>query len=366
MCVSNAEAVSTERRAWARAAGWLMAGLLLGCTGPNSAYMLPTVDGAVFETAADRPAGTGGNDGNGGSGGSGGSDGSGGGVSGNSDGGAGDGTTGGAETGGEGGEGGSVPPDAASGGADGSTMDLLTPVDNAPSVDAAPRDVRVVDALGPGARGLVLYWRLDESTGTVAQDSSGGGLHGTYQGTPIPAPDPEAAPTGFVNQGSRRFTTAGTNTIRLEGAPTPLQPSAGLTVSAWLRTTSSARADLVCYGSDYFIRYSNGVLEFVRRRPAGSSPASLSASGPAAGGHDGAWHHVTGVADASGTSIWMDGKRVNRDGTPLPLSYTAGSAFSVGMSASGNQRLDGWLDDVRVYNRVLTDDEIKALALGAN
>jgi hypothetical protein len=35
-----------------------------------------------------------------------------------------------------------------------------------------------------------------------------------------------------------------------------------------------------------------------------------------------------------------------------------------GSGSNGTQFLDGWLDDVRIYNRVLSDAEITALAQG--
>jgi hypothetical protein len=340
-----------------RLAGLCLAGLLLGCTMPNSAYSPVARDG-------------------GGSG------------------------------GGGGGGGQAVPVDTALPGdavpddvrvtdvqpavdSVGSGAGGAGPPDPVPPLDAAPEDVRavevaasgtggagppdvgspvdaprVVDAVGPGTQGLVLRWRFDESSGTVAQDSSGRGLHGTYQGPP--APDSQAAPTAFANQASRHFVAAGTDVVRLDGSPAALQPSTGLTVSVWFRTTSIAQSDLVCYGVDYFMRLDNGGIQFVRLRPPGSSSKFLLATGPVPSASDGAWHHATGVADAAGTRIWMDGKRVDTDATSLPFTYTAGSSFTVGRSNAGKQPFEGSLDDVRFYSRALTDSEIKALALGAD
>jgi hypothetical protein len=114
------------------------------------------------------------------------------------------------------------------------------------------------------------------------------------------------------------------------------------------------------------MRHELGTLGFVRRRPPGSSSNYLIASGAAPTAADGTWHHAAGVADAAGTRIWMDGKRLDTDVTSVPFTYTAGSPFTVGGAASGSQAFEGWLDDVRVYDRTLTDSEIKALALGAD
>jgi hypothetical protein len=364
----------------AGAACSIAAAVLLGCTAPNPAFEIDpdaaTPDLGSAQTGGAGGGGTGGGDVADGQGGE-----MGGGTGGDATGGMGPATGGtggeaaggmGPATGGAGGDatGGMGPATGGAGGADpspgtgGAPVDSA-PVDQAPPADAAPRDVRVVDAVGPGMRGLVLYWRLDESSGTVAQDSSGRGLNGTYQGSTLPTPDADSAPTGFANQASRRFAIASTNSIRLEGSPAALQPSTGVTVSVWFRTTQTTRVDLVCFGSDYFLRYASGVLEFVRRRPAGSTPIYVTASGNAVA-HDGAWHNAVGVADLTGTRVWLDGRRVNIDVSQLPFTYMAGSAFSVGRSAAGNQPLEGLIDEVRVYDRALGDDEVKALALGAN
>jgi hypothetical protein len=355
----------------ARLAGLCLVGLLLGCTMPNNAYSPVTSDG-----------GGAGGVGVGGAGGAGGGQG-----------GAPSADTGDAasddvrvidvppavDMGGSGG-GGAVALDTGQPSVDATLDDARVVVDVPPTIDGggpgtggaggadagSPVDApRVVDAVGPGAQGLVLRWRFDETSGAVAQDSSGRGLHGTYQGTPLPAPDVQA-PTGFVNPSSRRFVAASNQVVRLDGSPAALQPNTAVSLSVWFRTTATTRADLVCYGADYFIRLETGTIQFARRRPAGSSTSFLVASGAAATATDGAWHHATGLADAAGTHIWMDGKRIDSDATALPFTYTAGAAFSVGRSSAGNQPFEGLLDDVRVYNRALSDSEIKALALGAD
>jgi hypothetical protein len=218
---------------------------------------------------------------------------------------------------------------------------------------------------GPVAPGLVLYWRFDEPSGSAAIDSSGYGLEGTYSGSPLPAPSTEAAPTTFANPGSRRFDATVVHSVQLASMPAALRPTQALTVSVWFRTTQTTRADLVCHGGDYFIRWNIGEMEFVRRRPPGSSATWVAASGAASTANDGRWHHAAGVASVDGdTVIYLDGAVVDRDVSRLPFTYVSPSALVVGRSMAGGQVFDGWLDEVRIYDRVLSPDEIQALARG--
>jgi hypothetical protein len=236
------------------------------------------------------------------------------------------------------------------------SVDALTEVD-AGGGDDAP--------IGPVTPGLVLHWRFDEPTGSAAVDSSGQGLDGTYSGSTIPSPSTEVPPTTFANPGSRRFDATAGNSVQLASMPAALQPAQGLTVTVWFRTTQTTRADLVSYGGDYFIRWNVGEMEFVRRRPPGSSATWVAASGLAPTANDGSWHHAAGVASVDGsTTIYLDGTVVDQDGSRLPFTYLAPSTLVVGRSMAGGQQFDGWMDEVRIYDRALSVDEIRALARG--
>jgi hypothetical protein len=218
----------------------------------------------------------------------------------------------------------------------------------------------------PIGAGLVLHWRFDELSGSAALDSSGRGFDGTFGGSPGPSPSTETAPTTFANPGSRRFDLAAEDNVLLASMPEALRPTQGLTVSVWFRTTQTTQGDLVSHGKDYFIRLdADDLLEFVRRRPPGSSSTWLSASGKAPAANDGQWHHAAGVASADGdTVIYMDGAPVNTDSQGLPFTYVTPSSLIVGRSMAGSHPFDGWLDEVRIYDRALTVDEIGALARG--
>ena len=251
--------------------------------------------------------------------------------------------------------------------ADGPLADVLpaptdapvdSPVDVVATPDASGTDVSVSSA------GLVLHWRFDEATGREARDSSPSGLHGADEGTTPPFHETERAPTQFPNTGSRRFQASANHGVRMSQSAAILRPTTGLTVTVWFRTTQTTRADLVCNGLDYFIRFAAPEVEFVRRRPAGGSDGHVTATGNAASAFDGAWHHAAGVATPTSTAMFIDGRMVARDGSSVPFTYLSGSV-NVGRNAAASLNFEGSLDDVRIYARALSADEIAALAAGA-
>jgi hypothetical protein len=74
------------------------------------------------------------------------------------------------------------------------------------------------------------------------------------------------------------------------------------------------------------------------------------------------WHHVVGIYDGSDISIWVDGVRENFSS---PGSFTLSSnskGFSIGGYCDGHTFFwNGLIDEVRVYNRALSADEVKRL-----
>ena len=240
-----------------------------------------------------------------------------------------------------------------------------------PDGPSSPPDVvamdRAPDVAGPGSSGLVLHWRFDETTGTVAADASGGGLNGTYQGNPPPSTSMDRPPTVFANPASRRFFGDAGQGVRLANPPSRLRPTAALTVSVWFRTRLTTRSDLVALGLDYFLRHNtSGEFQFVRRRSMAATNQFYAATGPAPTALDGRWHHAAGVTTVESIALWIDGVVVGEQMAPVPFLYSTGSTFLAGQSAAAAVLFDGYLDDVRIYDRALSAEEIRALAAGAH
>jgi hypothetical protein len=76
----------------------------------------------------------------------------------------------------------------------------------------------------------------------------------------------------------------------------------------------------------------------------------------------GAWHHAAYTFDGTTTQVFVDGKVVGT-GTSAPDSRTPTSSW-VGTLDGTNDLFKGVIDDVRVFARVLSNDELAAEAKG--
>jgi hypothetical protein len=232
------------------------------------------------------------------------------------------------------------------------------------------------------APGLVLYWRLEEpQAGTQALDSSGNNFHGMYVGsTGIPAASMVLPPLiKYPNTSSRAFITANRQAIRLAGTPAALRPANNVTVSVWFRASgtdasggTATGAELVSVGNNYLVRLrGNPVGVEFSKRPVGGG-ASIQCRMPTAAATDGNWHHMAGISSATeGVKVYFDGVLRCALDRREDISYTgsgAGPDVFVGRHANSEDQWDfgGNIDEVRIYNRVLTEPEVMALAQGRN
>ncbi len=78
--------------------------------------------------------------------------------------------------------------------------------------------------------------------------------------------------------------------------------------------------------------------------------------------YDNAWHHIVFINNGNTQTIYKDGVQ---GGSATETKSTQGGVLRMGNGLSSSSFFGGQLDDVRIYDRVLTTDEISALcALG--
>lgn len=211
--------------------------------------------------------------------------------------------------------------------------------------------------------GLVGHWKLDESSGTAAADSSGSGLHGTYVNSPL---------LGESSKSRKLGTAVKFNGFDQHVALPAMQfdYSAGTTMAAWIKPTAvpsdwyailgmavGYTVDATWYGwSDSY-----GILCFLYDPTDGASYRSLS---------DGAdptlntWHHcIVSIDNAGGATIYRNGTPVASGYTSLPTSGSRSQNY-IGFSVE-NDPFVGWLDDVRLYNRAISLEEAEKLYKGS-
>ena len=77
------------------------------------------------------------------------------------------------------------------------------------------------------------------------------------------------------------------------------------------------------------------------------------------------WHHVVVIYDGITLKVYLDGEPCGAedpaegDVTPREKPFTIGGYGSNPADIGGNDLYSGRIDEVRLYNRALSDDEVK-------
>ena len=211
-----------------------------------------------------------------------------------------------------------------------------------------------------GSNGLMATWRLDEASGTTAADSTGNGNTGTVTGTA----------TWGAGRNANAFTFNGASYISCGDAQT-LNPTNAISVTGWFKTTQAATATASVIRHD-------GNFTALQITGTGNAQAALWANGTLTSVtfpwtyNNNAWHHVASTYDMTqGCKIYIDGTLVASNTTlrgPLSTATVAGgtapSPFMLGAKEGGSEFYTGSLDEVSVWNRALSQNEISSLAAG--
>jgi hypothetical protein len=204
--------------------------------------------------------------------------------------------------------------------------------------------------------GLVGYWKLDEGK-TPIIDSSGFGNSGTLVNAPNWAPGP---PLMCANLNA--LVLNGTNQYASLGNPAVLNFSGQITLSAWVKASSSTGAhNLVAHGYDanheVFLRIASPNYE-VGSWVAGTT---YSTTYVVPGGDIGTWVHLAGVYDGTRWHLYRNGVPVSSSVQTVG-AVTVTSNWAIGARGDGTSRLlAGVIDEVRIYNRALSAAEIADL-----
>ena len=211
---------------------------------------------------------------------------------------------------------------------------------------------------------LVGWWKLDETSGTLAQDSSGNGLNGTCQGDVAWA----AGKVGGAWQGD------GTGDhIRVPNNPKLMIQNA-ITVSVWLNHQAAPADQVICkstgtgtgWQSNYAIRLDNEGPRRVNWRGRNVANQSLTSTGLLPQNE---WAHVACTFDiAAGLNrIYINGVLDSENASTLALNPGDGDLFIGADQYPANTArwwFQGMLDDVRIYDEALTLEQIAVVMRG--
>jgi hypothetical protein len=210
----------------------------------------------------------------------------------------------------------------------------------------------------------VAYYRLGESSGTVATDSSGNGNTGTYSGSGITysqagalRSDPNTAAAFATAQvavplGATPTTSYTTTAFSLEfwlnfGVVPAYNPSV---IACWSTAASQQYGFGTSMHTDGTVRFGmcttiNSVVQII-------SPALSTAT----------WHHIVCTWDKTTMVLYCDG--ISR-GTLVPSTTQAATTQLLIGNSSYNDYYAGSFDEVAIYNVALTSAQVDAHYIAA-
>ncbi len=189
---------------------------------------------------------------------------------------------------------------------------------------------------------LVGWWKFDEANGTTAYDSAGSNNGTIYGGA--------TWTTGHINgalsfNGSNNYVNCGSGPSNYDN----------ITVSAWMKTTThgplvSNRYTAGSYGTWYTLF--SDVIEIGDNTNGGYKSLTFNTTTL-----DGAWHHIVYTKNGTSHVIYVDGS--------LDQQFTSNADISWSRPLYIGKRLSAWfngvIDDVRIYNRALTANDVALL-----
>ncbi len=197
---------------------------------------------------------------------------------------------------------------------------------------------------------LAAHWRFDEGAGSVVKDFSGNGNAGTFDGT--------WSRGRYGNAG--KFTAASEQEVAISTSASLNMGTSDFSVAVWARINAAAASILVSkYGSVGYFLGVDATGKFYGKVRDASTNVSVLGSVIS----DGKWHLLVMTVDRSdastGLKLYLDGE-YNTQGQQGGASIDNTETFYIGRLPSGYY-LTGEIDDVRIWKRIISTEEIKRL-----
>jgi hypothetical protein len=217
---------------------------------------------------------------------------------------------------------------------------------------------------GEASGGLVGSWSFDEGAGTTVHDSSGNGNDGTLMNAPV----------WSTGKFSAALTFDGTDNYVLIPHSDTLT-SSNFTIEAWIYLNSDVN---------------NTQARIVSKQETISKSHSFGIFGKGYGGSTGnqlilsigngttwwnflstthlsnqTWYHVAGTHEGTTSKIYIDGQ-LDKNGTTITQTANNAGVLTIGCqkqtipSTGAMFFFNGTIDEVRIYNRALSQQDIQA------
>lgn len=198
--------------------------------------------------------------------------------------------------------------------------------------------------------GLTGYFPLDGN----ANDLSSTAINGTNNGA--------SSTTGFTGLPATAMNFVAAQSDYIDAGTNNRGITNQMSISLWFKISGSGTYNLAekynwMLDAGFYIRMVNGQLYFHGRDQSGVGHAPPPTS---ATYNDGQWHHLVAIVNLTHWLLYVDCEQVQDYVTSSSSpDITVNAPLTFGRyTVDNNAYLDGDLDEIRLYNRVLTDDEI--------
>lgn len=208
------------------------------------------------------------------------------------------------------------------------------------------------------------WWKMEETEGSIAYDSTGNGYDLLPQSGFVIA---DATTEGKINNGMMFPGTGArlTQATLLEAMPE------SLTIAGWVKPDATNMSATQCWISKQNAA-SNGHIMWLRFNMIGGSPSTIRATISSDGTgdtrtlysgsvwEDDTWYHYAFTWDFSGAKLYVNGELEDSNDEPIMNSGTQWD-LSIASGGSTSSPFKGVIDDVRIYSSVLSAGDIQSL-----
>ncbi len=188
----------------------------------------------------------------------------------------------------------------------------------------------------------LVYYRLDETTGSIAFDSSGHGQNGAYESSTVLGVSGalDGDPDGAISTSGVALTAS---------AATLPSGQAERTLEVWFKSQ----------GGGGVISYGNFVVALDNCCAVSINDAAEYRTVSVPDWRDGAWHLLDVTTQGTTATVYVDGQQWGSVILPN-LSTTVASPFALGQSDVNFGTFSGSLDEAAVYGKALSPERIEA------
>ncbi|HUV65908.1 MAG TPA: LamG domain-containing protein, partial [Sedimentisphaerales bacterium] len=211
--------------------------------------------------------------------------------------------------------------------------------------------------------GLVGHWTFDEGSGTVAADSSGKGNNGTILGNATWV-------AGRIGSGALSFDAS--DDIVMVGDNPSLDIEDALTICLWVKapdvvtpnhmvTKQPSGSAATNYPGNYEFRIKSNTIQFLHQTSQGTDYSLYQSASQITAGE---WHHAAvSIVEGGLVELYLDGVSAGSVAQTGTFGILNDDSLRIG-GRKDSKFFNGILDDVYIYDRALTPEQIAGLRDG--